>query len=102
MWTTSMNAPRSRVARCRNRNWFMFTGKFSSRGAAGVNTRWRIDPIRRLKRFQAARVANTYLRPGVVWLGESLLEDETERVFKFLAQGECDAVIVVGTTAIFP
>jgi NAD-dependent deacetylase len=45
---------------------------------------------------------NSFLRPGVVWFGEGLPEGETERVSRFLADGECDAVIVIGTTAIFP
>jgi NAD-dependent deacetylase len=41
------------------------------------------------------------LRPGVVWFGEALPQREIDRVEMFLAEGECDVVIVVGTTAAF-
>lgn len=45
---------------------------------------------------------DSFLRPGVVWFGEGLPGEATERVQRFLAKGGCDAVIVIGTTAIFP
>jgi NAD-dependent deacetylase len=41
------------------------------------------------------------LRPGVVWFGEQLSRNELERVENFLDGGDCDAVIVAGTTATF-
>jgi len=41
------------------------------------------------------------MRPGVVWFGEQLNAQETQRVEEFLAAGPCDAVIVAGTTAMF-
>jgi len=41
------------------------------------------------------------LRPGVVWFGESLPPHEVARVEGFLADGPCDLVLVVGTTALF-
>jgi NAD-dependent deacetylase len=41
------------------------------------------------------------MRPGVVWFGEQLDAREMERVETFLDRGTCDAVIVIGTTAMF-
>lgn len=41
------------------------------------------------------------MRPGVVWFGEQLDAGEIARVEDFLAGGPCDAVLVIGTTAIF-
>jgi len=41
------------------------------------------------------------MRPGVVWFGESLDPLQIDRVERFLSAGPCDAVIVVGTTAVF-
>ena len=41
------------------------------------------------------------LRPGVVWFGEQLSQNELERVENFLDGGACDVVIVAGTTATF-
>ena len=41
------------------------------------------------------------MRPGVVWFGEQLEASEIERVETYLEQGPCDAVMVVGTTAVF-
>ena len=41
------------------------------------------------------------LRPGVVWFGEQLSQNELERVEDFLDGGACDVVIVAGTTATF-
>lgn len=41
------------------------------------------------------------LRPGVVWFDEELDPAAVKRVEDFLARGPCDAVIVVGTTAVF-
>lgn len=42
------------------------------------------------------------LRPGVVWFGENLPEDEIRRVDEFLRRGPCDYTFVIGTTALFP
>ena len=41
------------------------------------------------------------MRPGVVWFGEQLSRNELERVEDFLGRGDCDVVIVAGTTATF-
>jgi NAD-dependent deacetylase len=41
------------------------------------------------------------MRPGVVWFGERLPWNETERVENYLERGPCDFVIVAGTTAAF-
>jgi NAD-dependent deacetylase len=41
------------------------------------------------------------MRPGVVWFGEHLPWNETERVENYLERGPCDCVIVAGTTAAF-
>ena len=41
------------------------------------------------------------MRPGVVWFGEQLSQNELERVEDFLDGGTCDVVIVAGTTATF-
>jgi NAD-dependent protein deacetylase/lipoamidase len=41
------------------------------------------------------------MRPGVVWFGEQLDRSQIGRVEAYLARGRCDAVIVIGTTAIF-
>jgi NAD-dependent deacetylase len=41
------------------------------------------------------------VRPGVVWFGEQLSQNELERVEDFLDDGACDVVIVAGTTATF-
>jgi NAD-dependent deacetylase len=41
------------------------------------------------------------MRPGVVWFGEQLDRHQIERVEAYLDKRRCDAVIVVGTTAIF-
>jgi len=42
-----------------------------------------------------------FMRPGVVWFGEQLSQNELERVEHFLDGGACDVVIVAGTTATF-
>ena len=42
-----------------------------------------------------------FLRPGVVWFGEQLDLAKIGTVEKFLADGDCDLVIVAGTTALF-
>jgi len=54
------------------------------------------DPVRR-----CTRCNHLALRPNVVWFDEELPEAEVERVDRFLAQGPCDVVLVVGTTASF-
>jgi len=41
------------------------------------------------------------MRPGVVWFDEELEHREVERVEKFLSGGDCEAVLVIGTTALF-
>jgi len=41
------------------------------------------------------------LRPGVVWFDEELNPDDERRVEDFLAEGPCDVVLAVGTTAQF-
>lgn len=41
------------------------------------------------------------LRPGVIWFGEELASAEVERMEAFLTSGECDLVLVIGTTALF-
>jgi NAD-dependent deacetylase len=41
------------------------------------------------------------VRPGVVWFGEQLDPRKIYIVEKFLAQGACDLVLVIGTTALF-
>jgi NAD-dependent protein deacetylase/lipoamidase len=41
------------------------------------------------------------MRPGVIWFGEQLSQDELERVGNFLDGGTSDVVIVAGTTATF-
>jgi NAD-dependent deacetylase len=44
---------------------------------------------------------SAFMRPGVVWFGEQLHENELQRVEDFLDSGACDVVIVAGTTATF-
>jgi NAD-dependent deacetylase len=41
------------------------------------------------------------LRPGVVWFDEELPQAAVQHVESFLSSGECDLVVVVGTTASF-
>lgn len=41
------------------------------------------------------------MRPGVVWFDEELDPNEVRRVQEFLARGDCDAVLLIGTTATF-
>lgn len=41
------------------------------------------------------------MRPGVVWFGEMLDPHKIDIVEKFLARGEVDLALVVGTTAVF-
>ena len=41
------------------------------------------------------------MRPGVVWFGEQLDPLKLARVETFLERGPCDAVLVIGTTAMF-
>ena len=41
------------------------------------------------------------MRPGVVWFGEQLSQNELVRVENFLGGEACDVVIVAGTTATF-
>jgi NAD-dependent deacetylase len=41
------------------------------------------------------------MRPGVVWFGEALDEKRIAKAERFLAPGQCDIVLVIGTTAMF-
>jgi NAD-dependent deacetylase len=41
------------------------------------------------------------LRPGIVWFDEELNPRHESRIRGFLAKGECDAVLLIGTTATF-
>ena len=41
------------------------------------------------------------MQPGVVWFGEQLETAKIETVQNFMAGGDCDLVIVAGTTALF-
>lgn len=41
------------------------------------------------------------LRPGVVWFGETIDPTIFRRIDEFIADGDCDLVLVVGTTAVF-
>jgi NAD-dependent deacetylase len=65
-------------------------GDFASRDAGGASA-----PVPACPRCGGA------LRPGVVWFGEMLDPRQIDRVEAFLADGPCDAVFVVGTTASF-
>jgi NAD-dependent protein deacetylase/lipoamidase len=47
------------------------------------------------------RCNESALRPNVVWFDEELPDVEVEHVERFLAEGSCDLVLVVGTTAAF-
>jgi NAD-dependent deacetylase len=42
-----------------------------------------------------------FMRPGVVWFGEQLDAAKIEIVENFISDGDCDLVIVAGTTALF-
>ena len=42
-----------------------------------------------------------FMRPGVVWFGEQLDAPKIEIVENFMTDGDCDLVIVAGTTALF-
>jgi len=44
---------------------------------------------------------SAFMRPGVVWFGEQLDLAKIGTVENFVAAGDCDLVIVVGTTALF-
>jgi NAD-dependent deacetylase len=52
-------------------------------------------------RVPACLQCGAFMRPGVVWFDEQLDASEIEGVEDYLDQGPCDAVIVVGTTAVF-
>ncbi|MFL6516033.1 MAG: Sir2 family NAD-dependent protein deacetylase [Chthoniobacterales bacterium] len=41
------------------------------------------------------------MRPGIVWFGEMLDPARIDRVEAYLAEGPCDHVLVIGTTAMF-
>jgi NAD-dependent deacetylase len=42
-----------------------------------------------------------FMRPGVVWFGEQLDAARIDMVENFMSGGDCDLVIVAGTTALF-
>jgi NAD-dependent deacetylase len=46
-------------------------------------------------------VCQASMRPGVVWFDEELDAQEESRVRDFLARGDCDVVLAIGTTATF-
>jgi NAD-dependent deacetylase len=46
-------------------------------------------------------VCQTLMRPGVVWFDEELNPQMEGRVRDFLARGDCDVVLAIGTTATF-
>jgi NAD-dependent deacetylase len=46
-------------------------------------------------------ICQTLMRPGVVWFDEELDPQEEKRVRDFLAGGDCDVVLAIGTTATF-
>ena len=48
-----------------------------------------------------ANSAHGHLRPGVVWYGEDLDAAHERKIKDFLRQGECDLVLVIGTSASF-
>jgi NAD-dependent deacetylase len=41
------------------------------------------------------------MRPGVIWFDEELESREVTRIETFLNEGECNLVLVIGTTAVF-
>ena len=53
------------------------------------------------ERSPRCRGCGAFMRPGVVWFGESLPWEQVQRVQNFLDRGACDVVIVAGTTATF-
>jgi NAD-dependent deacetylase len=44
---------------------------------------------------------NVLMRPGVVWFGEQLDPAKISTVEKFISRGDCNVVMVAGTTALF-
>jgi len=54
------------------------------------------DPSRRCEACSVGA-----LRPAVVWFDEELPREPVARIESFLSAGECDLVLVVGTTASF-
>ena len=42
-----------------------------------------------------------FMRPGVVWFGEQLDAAKIDIVENFMSRGDCDLVVVAGTTALF-
>jgi len=51
--------------------------------------------------FPKCPECSALMRPGVVWFGEQLDPAKIETVENFLIGGDCDLVIVAGTTALF-
>jgi NAD-dependent deacetylase len=47
------------------------------------------------------RQCSALMRPSVVWFGEQLDPAKIDTVEKFMTGGDCDLVIVAGTTALF-
>lgn len=46
-------------------------------------------------------ICQALMRPGVVWFDEELDAQQERRVRDFLARGDCDVVLAIGTTATF-
>ena len=53
------------------------------------------------KEIEKCSQCGALLRPGVVWFGEQLDRGNITAVESYLAEGPCDYVIVIGTTALF-
>lgn len=51
--------------------------------------------------FPKCPECGAFMRPGVVWFGEQLDAAKIETVENFVTAGDCDLVIVAGTTALF-
>jgi NAD-dependent protein deacetylase/lipoamidase len=69
--------------------------------AYGVREHVRAFKAATCRRTPKCPECHALMRPGVVWFGEQLSQNELERVEHFLDGGTCDVVIVAGTTATF-
>jgi NAD-dependent deacetylase len=72
-------------------------------GAVGFGVRRRVAALKARTCPRTPKCPNCHalLRPGVVWFGEQLSQNELNRVEDFLDGGACNLVIVAGTTATF-
>lgn len=61
----------------------------------------RRDPAQDVGDVPICPVCRAHLRPDVVWFDEELDPAKVAEVEKFLGKGECDVVLVIGTTALF-